>query len=88
MINLELHTTASDHIAVNYDGPGYYSSKTKMIEEGVTLVKVCEEYVEKDEAYQFCKLNGYKIVPYLITCCSVIPDNWEINTGCFENEEL
>jgi hypothetical protein len=89
MIDLNEHSTIADQVSVDYNGPGYYSCRTnRPLHDPVTLVKVAEEFMEKSEVYQFCKMNGYKIKPYLITCCSAIPPYWDINTGCFNDEEL
>ena len=88
MLNLKEHHTIGDEISVNYTGPGFYSAMSnRPLGDPLTLVKVAEEYMDKEEVYQFCKLNGYKIKPYRINCCSEIPEYWEINSGCLDESE-
>jgi len=79
MINLKLHTTIADQVTLMYEGPGFYSGKTKQaLSEPITLEKIAEEYMNKDDVYYFAKMEGYKVKPYKIGCCSEIPSNWEI----------
>ncbi len=79
MINLTEHTTIADQVSLIYEGPGFYSAKTnRPISDGLTIRKVAEEYIDKRDVKHFCKMNGYKVVPYLINCCSEVPSHWEI----------
>lgn len=88
MINLKNDPMIADEVSVAYDGPGYYSAyKTnRPLSDPITLIKVADEYSDKEDVYQFCKLNKYMIKPYLINCCSDVPEHWEI-IGCNEIEE-
>ena len=91
MINLKEHTTIADQVTLIFEGPGYYSGHTKRpLSDNLTLTKIAEEYIEENDVKQFCKLNGYKIYPYLVNCCSEVPSHWEIvNPGeLFEEEYL
>jgi hypothetical protein len=91
MINLKEHSTIADSIILVYEGPGYYSGKSnKPLTEEIRLEKVAEEYMDKEDVYQFTKLNGYKVKPYKLSCCSEVPSHWEIvNPGeLFEEEYL
>jgi hypothetical protein len=88
LLNLNKHHTVGDEISVNYTGPGFYSAlSNKPLGDPLILVKVGEEYMDEHEMYQFCKLNGYRIKPYLIGCCNDIPSYWDINTGCLDEDE-
>lgn len=88
MINLKNDPLTGDEISLAYEGPGYYSAKTsKPTSDGITMVKIAEEYMDKDDVYHFAKQNGYKIKPYKIGCCDEVPSHWEI-TGCSNIDEL
>ena len=79
MLNLKVHSTISDLISISYEGPGFYSSKCKKpLENEIILEKVSEEYMDKEDVYQFCKLEGYRIKPYLVKSMDDIPSHWEI----------
>lgn len=79
MLNLKVHSTISDLISISYQGPGYYSSKTKKpLEHEIILEKISEEYMDKEDVYQFCKMEGYRIKPYKINSMDDIPSHWEI----------
>lgn len=79
MLNLKIHSTIIDQVAVAYEGPGYYSGKaSKVLQDDILLIKVSEEYIDKEDVYQFCKINGYKVKPYKIDGMRDIPSNWEI----------
>lgn len=79
MLNLKVHSTIIDQIAIAYEGPGYYSGKAgKILQDELFLEKVSEEYIDKEDVYNFCKLEGYKVKPYPIRSMSDIPSNWEI----------
>jgi hypothetical protein len=87
MINLQENSSIADNVAINYDGPGWYSSKSnKPLTDLIVLNKVGEEYISKEDIKEFCKYNKYKIEPYLVTSTSSIPENWELNTSYYEEE--
>jgi hypothetical protein len=71
MINLKQHTTIGDQIAIMYSGPGFYSAEKANLNlaTGIALEKVAEEYMNEEDVYQFIKLNGYKVKPYLLNWC-------------------
>lgn len=88
MVNLKNDPMIADEVSVAYDGPGYYSAvkTSRPLSDPITLIKVAEEYVDKDDVYQFCRQNGYMVKPYKINCCSDVPSNWEV-IGCNEVPE-
>lgn len=77
MLNLDIHSTISDNIVINYQGPGFYSGRgfNQLCDE-IILVKVAEEYMDKEDVYQFCKLHHYKIKPYKVNSSVSIPSHW------------
>lgn len=82
MIDLLKHSTIADQVLVIYSGPGFYSGKTnKPLSDQIILEKVAEEYIEEKEISVFCKLEGYKVKPYLINCCSEVPSHWEVSSN-------
>lgn len=88
MIDLKEDPLIGDDIQIAYDGPGYYSARVnKPTSDGITLVKICEEYIDFKDVKHFAKQNGYKIVPYKLDCCSEVPSHWEV-TGCRDIDEL
>lgn len=88
MINLKTHTTIGDQVSLLYTGPGYYSGEGNLnLGSGITLEKIAEEFMDKEDVYQFAKLNGYKVKPYLLNCCSEIPSHWEIRSGELDLED-
>lgn len=89
MLNLKEHSTIGDSVIINYQGPGFYSGKGfNPLRDEVILVKVAEEYMDKEDVYQFCKQHQFKIKPYKINCLSCIPNHWCIdNTIEIEEEE-
>lgn len=82
MINLKEHSTIADSVIINYQGPGFYSGIiSKPLKDDIFLVKVAEEYMDKEDVYHFCKINNYKIKPYKINSCSDIPSHWCIDNN-------
>lgn len=79
MLNLKEHSTVGDQIMINYVGPGYYSAVTnKPLQDSLLLKKIAEEYIDIEDVEWFCKLNKYKIKPYLINDMTDIPLHWDV----------
>lgn len=90
MINLKQHSTIADNIIISYVGPGYYSGKAvRPLQDDIILVKVAEIEHDKEEVYQMCKVNGYKVKPYKLKDSSFIPSHWNIDNtvDIYEDEE-
>lgn len=89
MINLIENSTVGDNVAVAYSGPGFYSGRPKnALNSDIVLEKVSDEFYRKEDVYQFCKMNGYKVKPIRFKSCNDIPAHWEIFSDCNPISEL